>query len=63
MYWQAYLHKTVLSAEFLLAKIISRARELLSAEKRYLLPELNMFLTKNITRMFKQDVYLNVLHL
>ena len=29
MYWQVYLHKTVLSAEFLLAKIISRARELL----------------------------------
>ena len=25
MYWQVYLHKTVLSAEFLLAKIISRA--------------------------------------
>ncbi len=28
MYWQVYLHKTVLSAEFLLTKILSRAKEL-----------------------------------
>lgn len=28
MYWQVYLHKTVLSAEFLLMKILKRAREL-----------------------------------
>lgn len=27
MYWQVYLHKTVLSAEFLLIKILQRARE------------------------------------
>ncbi len=27
MYWQVYLHKTVLSAEFLLIKILSRAKE------------------------------------
>lgn len=61
MYWQVYLHKTVLSAEFLLAKIISRARELLFAgEKIFVTPELNMFLTKNITRNeLEQDVYLN----
>jgi HD superfamily phosphohydrolase len=30
MYWQVYLHKTVLSAEMLLIKIIQRAKELLS---------------------------------
>jgi len=61
MYWQVYLHKTVLSAEFLLAKIISRARELLCAgEKLFVTPELNMFLTKNITKNeLKQDIYLN----
>ena len=61
MYWQVYLHKTVLSAEFLLAKIISRARELLCAgEKLFVTPELNMFLTKNITKNeIEQDVYLN----
>lgn len=29
MYWQAYLHKTVLSAEMMLVKIIERAKELL----------------------------------
>jgi HD superfamily phosphohydrolase len=29
MYWQVYQHKTVLSAEFLMRKIVERARELL----------------------------------
>jgi len=28
MYWQVYLHKTVLSAEFLLVKILQRAKEI-----------------------------------
>jgi uncharacterized protein len=31
MYWQVYLHKTVLAAEMMLVKIIIRAKELLSA--------------------------------
>ena len=30
MYWQVYLHKTVLAAEMLLVKIIERAKELIS---------------------------------
>src|SRR5258708_10955373 len=30
MYWQVYLHKTVLSAEMMLVKIIRRARELVA---------------------------------
>ena len=61
MYWQVYLHKTVLSAEFLLAKIISRARELLcNGEKLFVTPKLNMFLTKNISKFeLEQEVYLN----
>ena len=61
MYWQVYLHKTVLSAEFLLAKIISRARELLcNGEKLFVTPELNMFLTKNISKSeLEQEVNLN----
>ena len=61
MYWQVYLHKTVLSAEFLLTKIISRARELLcNGEKLFVTPELNMFLTKNISKFeLEQEVYLN----
>ena len=33
MYWQVYLHKTVLSAEMMLVKIIERTKELLSLGK------------------------------
>lgn len=32
MYWQVYLHKTVLSAEMMLVKIIQRAKELIARE-------------------------------
>ncbi len=32
MYWQVYLHKTVLSAEFLLIKILMRAKEIYTPE-------------------------------
>ncbi|MAE14084.1 MAG: phosphohydrolase [Crocinitomicaceae bacterium] len=50
MYWQVYLHKTVLSAEFLLAKILERARELLnSGSNLFTVPTLKYFLTKSIT--------------
>lgn len=34
MYWQVYLHKTVLAAEMLLVKIIERAKELISRGNR-----------------------------
>lgn len=33
MYWQVYLHKTVLASEIMLAKILKRAKELASAEE------------------------------
>ena len=50
MYWQVYLHKTVLSAEFLLAKILERARELLNnGSNLFNVPTLKYFLTKSIT--------------
>lgn len=50
MYWQVYLHKTVLSAEFLLAKILERARELLNNGcNLFNVPTLKYFLTKSIT--------------
>ena len=50
MYWQVYLHKTVLSAEFLLAKILERAREiLLSGSKLFVVPSLKILLTQKIT--------------
>tara|TARA_R110002096_G_scaffold192564_2_gene374227 strand:+ start:57737 stop:58960 length:1224 start_codon:yes stop_codon:yes gene_type:complete len=32
MYWQVYLHKTVLSAEFLIIKILKRAREVFTED-------------------------------
>jgi HD superfamily phosphohydrolase len=34
MYWQVYLHKTVLSAEMMLVKIIRRAKELITKNKK-----------------------------
>ena len=45
MYWQVYLHKTVISAEFMLVKILERAVSL-AADKQELFgsPALNFFL-------------------
>jgi HD superfamily phosphohydrolase len=45
MYWQVYLHKTVLAAEHLLIKIVNRARELaLSGDELFGTPSLLEFL-------------------
>lgn len=49
MYWQVYLHKTVLSAENLLIEIIKRARKLASSDKNISSsPALNIFLSNRI---------------
>jgi HD superfamily phosphohydrolase len=51
MYWQVYLHKTVLSAESLLIKILKRAKEL--AEKGvdlFATPALKVFLYNNYSK-------------
>ena len=49
MYWQVYLHKTVIAAEQLLAKILKRSRELaLRGEAVFATPALNHFLKKPI---------------
>ncbi|MDB4900986.1 MAG: hypothetical protein JWQ63_267 [Mucilaginibacter sp.] len=49
MYWQVYLHKTVIAAEQLLAKILKRSRELaLKGESVFTTPALNHFLKKPI---------------
>jgi len=49
MYWQVYLHKTVISAELLLSKILNRARELvLTGEQLNCTPSLNHFLLNSI---------------
>jgi len=50
MYWQVYLHKTVLSAEKMLVMIIHRARKLLETGKTLVstAPALDVFLKKTI---------------
>lgn len=51
MYWQVYLHKTVLSAETLLVNILKRAKEL--AQKKvelFATPALKTFLYKNYSK-------------
>jgi HD superfamily phosphohydrolase len=49
MYWQVYLHKTVLSAEMMLVKIIRRAKELISKGENVTAAstELDFFLKNN----------------
>ena len=50
MYWQVYLHKTVLSAEYLLINVLTRARELaLAGNKLFVPPVLKAFLYNQIT--------------
>ncbi|MBC7655225.1 MAG: HD domain-containing protein [Oligoflexus sp.] len=49
MYWQVYLHKTVIAAEQLLVKILERARQLAqSGEQLFATPALKHFLYNNI---------------
>lgn len=51
MYWQVYLHKTVIAAEQVLAKILVRSRELaLAGEELFCSPALCHFLYNTITR-------------
>ena len=50
MYWQVYLHKTVVSAENMLIKTLQRAKELLNEGKEvYTNPYLGEFLKNNYT--------------
>jgi len=47
MYWQVYLHKTVISAEYLLIKILQRAKELVKGgAELFATPALQYFLTE-----------------
>ncbi|MFB0925582.1 MAG: HD domain-containing protein [Vicingaceae bacterium] len=57
MYWQVYLHKTVLAAENLLVNILRRAKELaLSDEELFCTPALKEFLyNKHDLQSFKND--------
>ncbi|MHC1703742.1 MAG: HD domain-containing protein [Tenuifilaceae bacterium] len=50
MYWQVYLHKTVIVAEQMLIKMLQRARELVkSGEDLFTTPSLSYFLSNDIT--------------
>jgi hypothetical protein len=50
MYWQVYLHKTVLSAEHLLINVLARARELaFKGTNVFATPVLKIFLTRKIS--------------
>jgi HD superfamily phosphohydrolase len=51
MYWQVYLHKTVLSAEFMLVNVLRRARQLAtSGVALFASPALRHFLYAEISR-------------
>lgn len=51
MYWQVYLHKTVLSAEQLMIKILKRAKFLVQNNiEVFSTPELQIFLKNNFTQ-------------
>ena len=61
MYWQVYLHKTVIAGEQLLVKILERARELaLKGESLFATPALQHFLTNRISEaeFFGQELHL-----
>jgi len=63
MYWQVYLHKTVLSAENMLVNILMRAKELFqSRTELFTTPALKYFLENNITleNLKDKDEFLNV---
>lgn len=52
MYWQVYLHKTVLSAEEMLLKIVERVRYLLEKQKTLFITEpLRYFLVNEVTEI------------
>ena len=51
MYWQVYMHKTVLSSESLLVKVLKRAKELaMQGADLFATPALRFFLYNNIGR-------------
>ena len=57
MYWQVYLHKTVISAENMLIKVLKRAKFLISnKDKVFTTPALAIFLKNNFS---KKDIEKN----
>lgn len=63
MYWQVYLHKTVLSAENMLVNILKRAKELVqNGEHLFTTPALEYFLKNDINpdNLKNKEEFLNV---
>ncbi len=59
MYWQVYLHKTVVSAEYLLINVLKRAKELsMQGISVFATPTLHVFMKRNFT---SKQFYNNVL--
>ena len=61
MYWQVYLHKTVIAGEQLLVKILKRAKELaVRGEELFATPALRHFLQHDVTEkeFFESDIHL-----
>jgi HD superfamily phosphohydrolase len=58
MYWQVYLHKTVVSAELLLINVLKRAKELeATGTSVFTTPTLGIFMTKKLTsEQFNKNV-------
>lgn len=51
MYWQVYLHKTVISAEFMLVRVLERAKELAKeGVELFCSPAFKVFLYSDITK-------------
>ncbi|MBP6456776.1 MAG: HD domain-containing protein [Chitinophagaceae bacterium] len=59
MYWQVYLHKTVLSSEIMLVHILKRAKEISFQNKPlFATPSLHYFLTEKNIEFEKNDIAL-----
>ena len=58
MYWQVYLHKTVISAEYMMVKVLNRAKYLVEkGDELFATPALKFFLSNNISESdFTNDV-------
>jgi hypothetical protein len=57
MYWQVYLHKTVLAAEYMLMQLLKRAKELSrKGDKLFASPTFSFFLKNEVNKeLFYQD--------
>lgn len=63
MYWQVYLHKTVIAGEMVLVKILKRAKELaVRGEALFATPALQHFLINDVTEtsFFSEEIHLSM---